>query len=61
MHLFAAAGCPVLVLFSDQSDPALCAPRGPRVRVLRQASLADLPLARVASELSSLARLDKPA
>jgi ADP-heptose:LPS heptosyltransferase len=61
MQLFAAAGCPVLVLFSDQSDPALCAPRGPRVRVLRQAALADLPLARVAGELSALARLDKPA
>jgi ADP-heptose:LPS heptosyltransferase len=61
MHLFAAAGCPSLVLFSDKSDPALCAPRGPRVRVLRQARLADLPLARVAEELASLARLDKPA
>lgn len=61
MHLLAAAGCPVLVLFSDRSDPALCAPRGPRVRVLRQAPLAALPLERVAAELGSLARLDKPA
>ncbi len=35
MHLLAAAGCPSLVLFSRDSDPALCAPRGRRVAVLR--------------------------
>ena len=29
MHLIAAAGCPSVVLFSRDSDPALCAPRGP--------------------------------
>jgi ADP-heptose:LPS heptosyltransferase len=27
MHLIAAAGCPSMVLFSDESDPSLCAPR----------------------------------
>ena len=27
MHLISAAGCPSMVLFSDESDPALCAPR----------------------------------
>ena len=46
MHLIAAAGCPSVVLFSDESDPALCAPRGPggraSVTVLRRRSLADL-------------------
>ncbi|HET6182010.1 MAG TPA: glycosyltransferase family 9 protein [Acetobacteraceae bacterium] len=42
MHLIAAAGCPSLVLFSGESDPALCAPRGPRVVILRQAPLAAL-------------------
>ncbi len=29
MHLIAAAGCPELVLFSAESDPALTVPRGP--------------------------------
>jgi ADP-heptose:LPS heptosyltransferase len=43
MHLVAAAGCPSVVLFSDDSDPALCAPRG-KVTVLRRPDLADLPL-----------------
>lgn len=41
-HLAAAAGAPTLALFSGASDPALCAPRGMRVRVLRRASLDDL-------------------
>lgn len=41
-HLIAAAGAPTLVLFSGESDPALCAPRGPKVQVLRQDRLADL-------------------
>lgn len=41
MHLLAAAGTPSLVLFSADSDPALCAPRG-KVTVLRRPSLADL-------------------
>jgi ADP-heptose:LPS heptosyltransferase len=36
MHLIAATGCPAVVLFSAESDPALCAPRGPRVTVLRR-------------------------
>ena len=35
MHLIAAAGCPSLVLFSHESDPALCAQRGPDVEILR--------------------------
>ena len=35
-HLIAAAGAPTLVLFSGDSDPALCAPRG-RVSRLRGA------------------------
>jgi len=41
MHLIAAA-CPSIVLFSGDSDPALCAPRGPCVRVLRRPDLATL-------------------
>ena len=35
VHLLAAGGAPTLVLFGPQSDPALCAPRGRRVEVLR--------------------------
>lgn len=42
MHLIAAAGCPSVVLFSRQSDPELCAPRGPSVSVMRQPDLAAL-------------------
>jgi ADP-heptose:LPS heptosyltransferase len=43
MHLIAAAGCRALVLFSRASDPALCAPGGRAVTVLRRSDLADLP------------------
>lgn len=45
MHLIASAGCPTVSLFSQASDPALCAPRGPdgaQVNVLRRADLAGL-------------------
>jgi len=52
MHIIAAAGCPAVVLFSDESDPALTAPRGPAVVILRRDNLADLPLEEVAAALS---------
>lgn len=42
MHLIAAAGCPSVVLFSTESDPRLCAPRGAQVAVLRRDSLKGL-------------------
>ena len=54
MHLIAAVGCPCVVLFSDASDPALTAPRGPGgtwPTVLRVSDLADLPVGRVAAAL----------
>jgi ADP-heptose:LPS heptosyltransferase len=47
MHLIAAAGCRSVVLFSRASDPALCAPRGRAVSVLRRPDLADLAPAEV--------------
>lgn len=56
MHLIAALGRPVLVLFSADSDPALTAPRGPGgspVCVLRARNLADLALERVVAALPS--------
>jgi len=42
MHLIAAAGCPSVVMFSSESDPALCAPRGADIEILQRASLDDL-------------------
>lgn len=42
MHMAAVAGAPTLTLFSQASDPALCAPRGPRAQWLRHEALADL-------------------
>jgi len=56
-HLAAAMGCPTVVLFSEDSDPALTAPVGRwpghagQVAVLRTPDLADLPLERVAAAL----------
>jgi ADP-heptose:LPS heptosyltransferase len=48
MHLAATSGCRSVVLFSKASDPALCAPRGPVVRILRKPNLAELSVAEVA-------------
>ena len=49
VHLLAAAGAPTLVLFGPDSDPALCAPRGRRVQVLRADLLAALEVGAVLS------------
>jgi ADP-heptose:LPS heptosyltransferase len=54
MHLIAASGCPSVVLFSGESDPALCAPRGVRVVVLRRPSLDMLDVAAVCDAVSEL-------
>jgi ADP-heptose:LPS heptosyltransferase len=54
MHLLAMAGCPTLVLFSGESDPALCAPRGDRVEVLRRGDLAELSVEEVKAEVDGL-------
>ncbi len=53
-HLAAAAGCPTLVLFGPESDPALCAPRGRAVAVLRHPRLAALEVAEVRAALAAL-------
>ncbi len=42
MHLLAVSGAPCLVLFSQDSEPARCAPRGPKVEVLQVTELAAL-------------------
>jgi len=46
-HIAALGGQPVLVLFSDASDPSRCAPRGPKVHLLSSRCLNDLPVCRV--------------
>jgi ADP-heptose:LPS heptosyltransferase len=54
MHLAAALNVPSIVLFSGASDPALTAPRYPGggwPSLLRAASLADLPVAKILSSL----------
>jgi ADP-heptose:LPS heptosyltransferase len=51
MHLLATAGCPSVVLFSRDSDPALCAPRGPDLRIVRRPDLASLDVGTVLNEL----------
>lgn len=53
-HLIAAAGCPTLALFGGDSDPALCAPRGPSVAVLRQVPLSGLGQEAVDAALAGL-------
>ncbi len=47
MHLVTLAGCPSVVLYSHDSDPALCAQRGPAVTILRRERLAELSVAEV--------------
>lgn len=61
MHLMATAGCPAVVLFSYDSDPALCAPRGPDVRVLRRPDLASLAVEDVLAVLPEPAEVRCPA
>ena len=52
MHVIAAAGCPSVVLFSGESDPALTAPLGATVAVLRATDLAALSVESVEAALS---------
>jgi ADP-heptose:LPS heptosyltransferase len=53
-HLAAAAGCPLVVLFSRESDPARVAPRGPLVRILGAPDLNDLAADAVIAEAIGL-------
>tara|TARA_Y100000766_G_scaffold254988_1_gene240765 strand:+ start:50 stop:274 length:225 start_codon:yes stop_codon:yes gene_type:complete len=52
MHLIAATGCPSMVLYSHASDPALCAQRGPDVRIIRKPSLGELSTEEVEAQLT---------
>ena len=51
MHIIAAAGCRTLVLFSEASNPKLCAPIGRAVSVLQREPLSDLTVDEVAAAL----------
>ncbi len=53
-HLAAAAGGPLVVLFSADSDPARCAPRGSAVRILAVPDLTDLDADRVLGEAMAM-------
>jgi len=52
MHPIAMAGCRSLVLYSSDSDPALCAQRGDAVTIIRRDSLAELTLEDVTRSLA---------
>jgi ADP-heptose:LPS heptosyltransferase len=54
MHLISTSGAPSIVLFSDLSDPALCAPRGQKVIVLRATTLCNLMPQTVINEIKKL-------
>jgi ADP-heptose:LPS heptosyltransferase len=51
MHLIATAGCAVVTLFSNDSNPSQCAPCGRWTRVLQRPDLADLPVEAVLESL----------
>lgn len=56
-HIVTAAGATTLVLFSDESDPALSAPRGRKTAWIQRAPLAALTVEDV---LAEVARLNQP-
>jgi ADP-heptose:LPS heptosyltransferase len=53
MHLAAAAGCPLVVLYSHESDPALCGQRGDRVIYIRRPSLNDVGVSEVLDSVAA--------
>jgi ADP-heptose:LPS heptosyltransferase len=52
-HVVAAAGAPTVVLFSAESDPALCAPRGRWVQIVQAERLVDLSVETVAGAVET--------
>ena len=48
MHIAAVSGCRTVVLFSAASDPAVSAPRGSEVRIVRKPDLGELSVEEVA-------------
>jgi len=58
MHMITLAGCPSVVVYSFESDPALCAQRGPRVEILRKESLGALLVSEVWDAAVRIGALD---
>lgn len=56
MHLIGGLDCPSLVLFSNDSNPNLCRPRGKTVEIMQVADLQDLDLNAVIDKVQVLAR-----
>lgn len=52
MHIAAICGCKSVVLFSNDSNPTITAPRGPDVTILQKENLADLTVNEVAAAFS---------
>jgi ADP-heptose:LPS heptosyltransferase len=59
-HIAAAGGHPVVVLFSDASEPSRCAPRGREIHVLTSPRLDDLLVDRVFAQVMHAADRLKP-
>jgi len=59
MHIAAVAGCPSIVMFSKESDPLLCAPRGQHVSVLTSPDLANLTRDQVIGEVERLTQVSR--
>lgn len=56
MHIIAASGCPSTVIFNTTaSNPALCAPRGEHVKVVKAADMAEISVDAI---LSAIPRSD---
>jgi ADP-heptose:LPS heptosyltransferase len=55
-HIAAAGGQPVVVLFSDASDPRRCSPRGHEIHVLSSPRLDRLPVSHVFSAVMQATR-----
>lgn len=61
MHMISLTGCPSVVLYSHDSDPALCAQRGPRVEILRKSDLNALSVGDVWKGAENLVSLNSQA
>ena len=55
MHMLASSGCPCVVLFSDESAPALCTPRGNAVKTLQRKDLQSLAITEAIEAMQEIA------
>ncbi|HEB78941.1 MAG TPA: lipopolysaccharide heptosyltransferase family protein [Rhodospirillales bacterium] len=56
MHIIAVSGCPSVVLYSRDSDPTLCAQRGPDVTIISRRKLDDIEVNEVMAALKAACR-----